>query len=494
MKYYYQYHSYDLFDQNGSLSGLNKSNRWVKLADSLPWNKIEEQHNKRLRKRKCDADDKLASMVVGALIVNHVKSLSDEKTIQTIQENSYMQYLVSISWFTNKLVFVPELFVLTRKRLEYDFFNMLTLMLADADGNRSENEGINKDGIAHGDTLKIDATCCDAEIRFPTDTGVFEDGSKLANRSLDRFCVRLKMKKPQTHRVESRKVFLVLSKKKRKGKKLVDKIGLIQLRCLQAYFQTLIELFGRQTGVSLSCFSKHDYKCLWAAFKMYEQKKMMMMLGKNVRSCASRIISICQPHLRAIVRDNAKAKAEFVTKIGAGIVNGYTYVNHLSWDTAYNEFADLITQLELCRKCFGMLPKEIQTDKIYLVHANRQYIKDYHVDCYNRPLGKSPKDGGDGRMNDRKKIVGERNEIESIFGTSKRVYRANDIRAKLNDTADAWIGTCFFAKNTIKFPRGFICLIFSNLGLKILKNRIIDIFDYFPGVFVPSRKCATGIN
>ena len=342
--------------------------------------------------------------------------------------------------------------------------------------------------------MKIDATCCDAEIRFPTDTGVFEDGSKLANRSLDSFCVRLKMKKPQTHRVESRKVFLVLSKKKRKGKKLVDKTGLIQLRCLQAYFQTLIELFGRQTGVSLSCFSKHDYKCLWAAFKMYEQKKMMMMLGKKVRSCASRIISICQPHLRAIVRDNAKAKAEFVTKIGAGIVNGYTYVNHLSWDTAYNGFADLITQLGLYRKCFGMLPKEIQTDKIYLVYANRQYIKDYHVDCYNRPLGKPPKDGGDGRMNDRKRIVGERNEIESIFGTSKRVYRANDIRAKLNDMADAWIGTCFFAKNTIKFPRGFICIIFSNLGLKILKNRIIDIFDYFPGVFVPSRKCATGIN
>ena len=36
-----------------------------------------------------------------------------------------------------------------------------------------------------------------------------------------------------------------------------------------------------------------------AAFKMYEQQKMMF--EQNVRSCADRIISIYQPHLRPIV-------------------------------------------------------------------------------------------------------------------------------------------------------------------------------------------------
>ena len=61
---------------------------------------------------------------------------------------------------------------------------------------------------------------------------------------------------------------------------------------------------------------------------MYEQKKMMF--EQNVRSCADRIISIYQPHLRPIVRGKAKAKVEFGAKIGASIVNGYTYVDHLS--------------------------------------------------------------------------------------------------------------------------------------------------------------------
>ncbi|MFR5270122.1 MAG: hypothetical protein ACLTGI_05020 [Hoylesella buccalis] len=45
----------------------------------------------------------------------------------------------------------------------------------------------------------------------------------------------------------------------------------------------------------------------------------------------------------------------------------------------------------------------------------------------------------------RKRAIGERNEIEGTFGTTKRVYRANDIRAKLDQTADTWIGACFFA-------------------------------------------------
>ena len=37
------YHSHELFELQESLSGLSKSNRWVKLADNLPWDKIEQE-------------------------------------------------------------------------------------------------------------------------------------------------------------------------------------------------------------------------------------------------------------------------------------------------------------------------------------------------------------------------------------------------------------------------------------------------------------------
>ena len=51
------------------------------------------------------------------------------------------------------------------------------------------------------------------------------------------------------------------------------------------------------------------------------------------------------------------------------------------------------------------------------------------------------------------KAIGERNEIESSFGTGKRIYRANNIRAKLPDTARCWTGMCYFVKNVMKFLR-----------------------------------------
>ena len=361
-------------------------------------------------------------MVVGGLIVKHVEKLSDEKTIQAILENPYMQYLLGLEKFTEKPVFVPELFVLVRKRLDHNFFNMLTLMLAETDGSKPKKE--------HTD----------------------EDGNKLIDRLLDKFCVRHKVRKPQTHRTEARQAFIGLIKKKRKRKKLIDKTKLIQIRCLQADFQLFLDFLGKQSSTLLACFSRHDYKCLQAVFKMYEQQKMMF--EQNVRRCADRIISIYQPHLRPIVRGKAKATVEFGAKIGASIVSGYTYVDHVSWD-AYNESSDLGMQLELYKKRIGMLPREIQADKLYLGKENRKHIKSCHVNCYNRPLGRPPKEENDIHAEDKKRTIGERNEIEGTFGTTKRVYRAKDIRAKLDQTADTWIGACFFAKNIMKFLRGW---------------------------------------
>ena len=458
MKYYSQYRTHDLFELHESLSGLSKSNRWVKLADNLPWDKIEKEYNMRLRNAHHGAGNKPARMIVGALIVKHVENLSDEKTIQVIQENPYMQYLLGLPCFTEKPVFVPELFVLVRKRLDEKFFNMLTLMLAEADGSKPKAEDTDDEGHEHGGTLKVDSTCCDAEVRYPTDTNLLEDGSRLIDRLLDKFCARHHIRKPQTHRVEARQAFIECTKKKRKSKKLIDKTKLVLLRCLQADIQIFLDFLGHHASNLLECFSRHDRKCLQAAFKMFEQQKMMFEEG--VRRCADRIISIYQPHLRPIVRGKAKAKVEFGVKTGVCIVNGYTYVDHLSWD-GYNEGSDLILQTELYRQRFGILPKEVQADKIYLGKDNRRYIRAMHMDCFNHPLGRPPKEENDVHLEDKKRAIGERNEVEATFGTSKRVYRANNIRAKLDETADTWIGACFFAKNVMKFLRGLLRLIFE---------------------------------
>ena len=63
MKYYSQYRSHDLFEFQELLSGLSKSNRWVKLADHLLWGRIEKEYNKRLRNSHYGAGNSLSRYV-----------------------------------------------------------------------------------------------------------------------------------------------------------------------------------------------------------------------------------------------------------------------------------------------------------------------------------------------------------------------------------------------------------------------------------------------
>ena len=224
---------------------------------------------------------------------------------------------------------------------------------------------------------------------------------------------------------------------------------------------------------------------------MFDQQKMMFEQG--LRSCADRIISIYQPHLRPIVRGKAKAKVEFGAKIGASIVKGYTYVDHLSRN-AYNECIDLAKQTELYQKRFGMLPTELQADKLYLGRPNRAYLREHHIECFNHPLGRPAKEENNKNAKDKKRALGERNEIEATFGTAKRAYRANNIRAKLPETADAWIGACFFAKNIMKFLRGFLRLFFENAPLIALKTTIFYMINIFARDFPNSQTLPRQIN
>lgn len=113
--------SFNLFES--SLKELPKSNRWVKLGESLPWDKIEKIYNAKLNNRHGGAGNKPARIIIGALLIKHKLGLSDEETIQAICENPYMQNMLGLSEFTTNPVFDPSLFVTIRKRIGVDDFN-----------------------------------------------------------------------------------------------------------------------------------------------------------------------------------------------------------------------------------------------------------------------------------------------------------------------------------------------------------------------------------
>lgn len=481
--------SVDMF--RSSFDDLDKNNRWVQLGDILPWTELEKIYNSRLDNEVKGAGNKPARMIIGACIIKHKFCLSDEETISMIQENPYMQYLCGLSEFTDKPIFDPSLFTTIRKRITIEEINKLTIELLakekaqkseekDHEGNDDENTSASSDDNGaefkdskdriHKGVLKIDATCADAEVRYPVDADIIHDGCKVINRYITKICQGLHIKKVRSCYSDSRSCYLELVKRKKRGKKLIRSTISAMLWGLKKDLRTLTELFVEHPG-SKVLLQPHEQCTLKAIFDMYDQQQRMY--EDNTHQCKNRIISIFQPHVRPIVRGKAKTPTEFGAKIGAAVYEGYTFIDHHSWD-AYNESSDLLLQIQLFEERFGYLPATILADKIYMNKANRNILKEFEIKTYCKPLGRPPKEPKSPEYLDKMaKAVGERNEVECSFGTGKRIYRANNIRAKLPNTAECWTGMCYFVKNVMKFLRELCLALFEN-WLNFWENAIAE--------------------
>jgi len=95
---------------------------------------------------------------------------------------------------------------------------------------------------------------------------------------------------------------------------------------------------------------------------LYQQQKTMYTL--KTHQVDDRIVSISQPHIRPIVRGKAKAATEFGAKVAISMVNGYIYVDELSWDP-FNESVNLQQAVEDYKKRFGYYPEAVLADQIY---------------------------------------------------------------------------------------------------------------------------------
>jgi IS5 family transposase len=485
----------DMF--RSSLKDLDKTNRWVILGDTLPWAELEKIYNSRLNNIDRGAGNKPARMVIGAMIIKHKMNLSDEETIQIIRENPYMQYLCGLSELTDKPLFDPSLFVTVRKRITEEEINEMSLRLleeeqrrkAGHDDGKGENPGdgatgapsghkgesagtgdggdcfskeyTDSQGRRHKGVLKIDATCANAEVRYPVDVDIIMDGCKVIDRYIHKLGDMLGIK-ARTSYTDARRMYLLLVKMKKKGGRLVRLTKSYMLSCLNKDLSRIVDIFVDHKG-SKSLLARHEQRILTATFDMYAQQLEMSL--NNIHQCADRIVSIFQPHLRPIVRGKAKARTEFGAKIGASICQGYTFIDHFSWD-AYNESSDLEDQVSLYKKRFGCLPATVLADKIYMNKANRKYLRDEEIKNFCKPLGRPPKaERPPEYYQDMAKAIGDRNEVECSFGTGKRIYRADNIRAKLPETARCWTGMCYFVKNVMKFLRELCPCLFEKIVL-----------------------------
>lgn len=493
---------------------LDVHNRWVKLANKLPWDKLARIYHKTLSNDQ-GAPSIDARIVIGALIVKHKMKLDDRETIQYIKENMYVQFFLGLSNYTAEDVFDRSLFTLLRYRLGADKFDQMSCSIISTalglDSEQDENEvqtaaphkdtdlqdstkdlGSSSQAVLGDDQvkqqeklkekeaeatkaiskfkgkLKLDATVADQMIKYPTDLDLLNASRQESERIIDILCKILQKEKPRIHRRKARQEYLSIAKKKKKtGKQIRKAIGK-QLNFLKRNL-TIINGFREQIGTVGLPLSNRDQEIYQVIQRIYGQQHYMYK--HKTHQCEDRIVNIYQPYVRPMVRGKAKAPVEFGAKLGVSEFNGYARINKLNWN-AYHEAADLKIQVEEYQKLFGYYPAVVIADKIYGTRENRNWLSQLGIRFSGKPLGRPSKASQTPYQKRRsRKENAERNHVEGKFGQAKNGYNLNKIRARRARTSESWIACIFFVMNLIRFNKDFFVSCWKSIFSALLHTR-----------------------
>jgi IS5 family transposase len=97
-------------------SKLSGDNRWIKLAEIIPWDELEDDYAAQFCKG-FGAPAKPFRMALGALIIKARLELTDEELVEQIKENPYLKFFIGLEAFQYSVPFDPSMMVSFRKRL-----------------------------------------------------------------------------------------------------------------------------------------------------------------------------------------------------------------------------------------------------------------------------------------------------------------------------------------------------------------------------------------
>lgn len=268
-------------------------------------------------------------------------------------------------------------------------------------------------------------------------------------------CKKLFIKKPRDYREVARKDFLSYTKKRRPGAKVRRKAQRRQLGYLKRNIGYIDAILLRIED-SEAAMSKRLYKLIIrhkTIKEVYEQQEYMY--SNRVNKVESRIVSISQPHVRPIVRGKAGKSVEFGAKFSLSLCNGFSFVDHLSWDN-FNESKDLIPQIKKYKERHGYFPASVHADKIYQTRENRKFCTDNNIRITGKPLGRPCKPTEENK----EKLLQEKKQryqddidriaIEGRFGVAKRKYGLGLIKSKLKETSETDIHVSILVLNLDK--------------------------------------------
>lgn len=440
---------------------LDSENRWVKFSKILPWDNLSSYYYKHMDSAM-GAGSLEARIILGAVIIKHHENLSDEGTIEAIQENLYMQYFLGLPSFSKEKIFAPSLFVEIRKRLGTSYWKEINEIII-AHNTKKEDDDLDENNtIENEGTMNMDASVFEQDITYPTDLKILNDSREKLEDIIARVCLKTNQEMPRRYKRVARRDFLNVSKKRKCTYKQIRKGNGKQLNYVCRDLKHIDTLLKNQTDLR-TILDKHQLKYLQVINTVYGQQHYMYK--NKIHQVEDRIVSIHQPHVRPIVRGKAGKPVEFGSKIGITIHNGLTYLDNLDWNN-YNEAADLKVSAENYKRRNGYYPKKINADQKYMTRANRDWCKANKIFLSGKPLGR-PSEKTKEQTKALKKSASERNCVEGKFGQAKRFYIHDAIKARLQKTSESMIGAVIVVLNLIRLVQQYAKFFFNSWINKI---------------------------
>jgi len=429
---------------------LDLENRWVVKAKLVPWEIAEEKYAHMFHKNGRKAKD--IRKALGALLIQQDLKCSDVEVVNHIKENPYLQHFIGMGKWSNEAPFDPSLMVWFRKRLSAKVLCTINEEMSKraAQPEVEETEDNADDDEPHGGTMVLDATCAPADIAYPTDVNLLAEAIEKTDAMIDELhAPNIGIRsRPRTYRIKSSKLFKAFVRQRKPSKKEIRRTLRKQLGYLQRNLRFVEEMI--KSGGELNPCNAWMLETIKT---LYEQQRRMY--DTRIHSADNRIVNITQPHIRPIPRGKANAKTEFGAKVALCIVNGYTFIDHISYDN-FNEGTLLEDSIEKYKERFGMLPSKILADTIYRNRHNRALCKKLGIKLSGLPLGRRNSEKYRQQAKDFIADCKSRNVVEGKIGTAKTRYGMGRIRGKLPDTGMTVIALSVMVMNLSKLAKAFL--------------------------------------
>jgi hypothetical protein len=421
----------ELFPLGGS---LRADNRWMILADMIPWEELEEMYRGYFAvERGRPAKD--SRLICGLLTVKHITRDSDEKVVERFLESPYVQWFCGYEAFVTEDEIDPSLLSKMRKRLGAKFFREFEDKLLDVLVTRK---------ILRAGSHLLDASVIPANIEYPTDVKLLNRARVWLVACIGKMRRMFNLGKIRTYCKVARVMFVDFQKKRRKTGKVVrvmqGKMARFVARNIRQFESLLVKYGAELTRRQREKF----YRRLRVVKAFYEQQYQMWKT--KTRSVSNRIVSLHLPHIRPIVRGKDGRNVEFGPKVLLSWVGGFAFMDKLGFE-AYNDGLHLKESLENYKKRFGKLPKDSTGDGIYGNRNNRAMLEEMGIRGGFKALGRPVKKYGSERRWLRKKQSLRNSRMEGIIGHGKNHFGLDRIRYTIPDGEEIWTRNCLMAMN-----------------------------------------------